>query len=81
MLSADKAMHDPKATSEQMSLVLDELKRLPLCKSILGCNSAGLAAMAELGRLESFPTDVVVLTAGEPADALRFVISGRQGRS
>ena len=70
-------MRDSKVTSEQLPLVLDELGRLPLCKSILGCNAAGLAAMAELGRLESFPADVVVLTAGEPADALRFVISGR----
>jgi hypothetical protein len=64
-------MQDSKATSEHLSLVLDELGRLPLCKSILGCNAAGLTAMAELGRLESFPADVVVLTAGEPARGRR----------
>lgn len=70
-------MNDPKATPEQSALVLDELRRLPLCKSIGSCDPAGLAAMAELGRIESVPADVVVLTAGAPADALRFVISGR----
>jgi CRP/FNR family transcriptional regulator, cyclic AMP receptor protein len=68
-------MTDPP--SERTQAVLEELRQLPLCDSIHACDPEGLAAMAELGRIERFAADVVLFSADEPATELRFVVSGR----
>ena len=70
-------MNDPRAATDQARAVLEELQQLPLCRPIQACNPQGLAAMAQLGRIERFAADVEVLTAGQPATELRFVVSGR----
>lgn len=70
-------MDDPRTAGEAARAVLEELRQLPLCGPIHACNPSGLAAMAALGRIERFDADAVVLTAGDPATELRFVVSGR----
>lgn len=57
--------------------VLAELRQLPLCESLQGCDPEAMSALAELGRIERFGEDEVLFGTGEPADELRFVVSGR----
>lgn len=68
---------DPKAASDDTQAVLEELRQLPLCDPIQACDPEGLAAMAELGRIERHAPDVVLMQAEQPATDLRFLISGR----
>jgi CRP/FNR family transcriptional regulator, cyclic AMP receptor protein len=70
-------MDDPQAGRDRAQAVLEELQQLPLCGPLRACSPGSLAAMAELGRIERFGTDVTILTAGDPATDLRFVVSGR----
>ncbi|MEX1364237.1 MAG: cyclic nucleotide-binding domain-containing protein [Nannocystaceae bacterium] len=70
-------MSDAKASKPLDQAVLEELRQLPLCDALQGCDPDGLAAMAELGRIERFGADELLFRGGEPATDLRLLVSGR----
>jgi CRP-like cAMP-binding protein len=62
---------------DERQTVLHELRKLPLCEALQRCDPHGLTEMAALGRTEEVPAGTRLFALGEPADDVRFVLSGR----
>lgn len=57
--------------------MLDELRRMPAARALTACDPAGVEAMGRMGHAEEIADGARLFSAGAPADALRFVVSGR----